>query len=97
MSNDIYQVGNLVQVTSYGPFRRLRGTIQKVDTITDDLEDPFCFYLVALEGPTFQVPIWFEYHEVEFIGFRVDVSRSPTMLTGVGLMSDQVGKGQSPK
>jgi len=56
-----------VRVTSYGPFRRLRGTILKVDSIAADLDEPFCFYLVALEGAYIQEPIWFEYHEVEFI------------------------------
>lgn len=69
MSNDIFQIGNLVRVTSYGPFRGLKGTIQKVDAINDDPVDPFCFYLVALEETTFPTPIWFEYYELEFIGF----------------------------
>jgi len=31
------------------------------------LEEPFCFYLVALEGVQMHEPIWFEYHEVELV------------------------------
>jgi hypothetical protein len=47
---NIYPPGSLVQVTNYSPFRGLNGTIQTVDTISDDHEEPFCFYLVALQG-----------------------------------------------
>jgi len=63
----LYSPGSLVQVTNYGPFRGLNGTIQSVDTISDDSEEPFCFYLVALEGIQFKEPIWFEYDEVELV------------------------------
>ena len=59
------QVGSRVRVASYGPFRGMRGTIRTVDTITADLEEPFCFYLVALDGAYIKEPIWFEYDEVE--------------------------------
>jgi len=38
MKQNIYLPGSLVQVTSYSPFRGLKGTIQVVDTIVDDLE-----------------------------------------------------------
>ena len=38
-----------------------------VDIIVDDLEEPFCFYLVALEGTHIQEPIWFEYDEIALI------------------------------
>jgi hypothetical protein len=62
---DRLQVGSLVCVTSYGPFRGLRGIIRTVDTISADLQDPFCFYLVTLVGAHIKEPIWFEYHEVE--------------------------------
>src|ERR1700676_5287990 len=68
MSKAFFPLGNQVRVTSYGPFRGLKGKIQTVDRIADDLEDPFCFYLVALEGAAIAEPVWFEYHEVEFIG-----------------------------
>lgn len=69
MQNDILLIGNRVRVTSYGPFRGLQGIIQRVDLISDDQEDPFCFYLIALEGSTLQAPIWFGWQEVECIGF----------------------------
>lgn len=55
------------RVTSYGPFRGLKGTIKTVDTIIADFEDPFCFYLVALDGAYIKEHNWFEYHEVEGI------------------------------
>ena len=64
---NIYAPGSLVQVTNYGPFRGLNGTIQAVDTIADASEEPFCFYLVALEGTQLKEPMWFEYDEVELI------------------------------
>jgi len=38
-----------------------------VDTISADLEEPFCFYQIVLEGAYIQEPIWFEYDEVEII------------------------------
>jgi hypothetical protein len=64
---NIYSPGSLVQVTSYSPFRGLNGTIQTTDTISDDLEELFCFYLVALEGTQIKEPIWFEHEEVELV------------------------------
>jgi len=63
----IFQTGSRVLVTSYGPFRGLRGTIQTVDTIAADLDEPFCFYQIALEGAHIQEPIWFEWNEVELV------------------------------
>ena len=54
----VLQVGSRVRVASYGPFRGMRGTIHTVDTIPADLEDPFCFYLVALDGAHIEEPIW---------------------------------------
>ena len=62
---NVLQVGSRIRVTSYGPFRGLKGTIRIVDTITADLEEPFCFYLVALDGTYMKEPVWFEYNEVE--------------------------------
>ena len=59
--------GSLVRITSYSPFRGLKGTIRIVDTITSDLEEPFCFYLVDLDGAWMKEPIWFEYTEMEAI------------------------------
>jgi len=60
--------GNQVRITSHGPSRGLNRTILQMDTIIDDLEEPFCFYLIALEKTTFAKALWFEYHEVEFVG-----------------------------
>ncbi len=59
--------GSLVRITSYSPFRGLKGTIRIVDTIIDDLEEPFCYYLIELDGRQSKEPIWFEYDEVEVI------------------------------
>jgi hypothetical protein len=61
----MFQVGNRILVTNYGPFRGHRGTIKTVDTISNDLKDPFCFYCIVLEGRFLKEPIWFEYDEVE--------------------------------
>ena len=65
MQTNVLPVGSLVDVTSYGPFRGLKGTVQMVNTIADEAEELFCFYLVALEGTHIQEPIWFEHDEVE--------------------------------
>ena len=62
---DMLQVGSLVRVTGYGPFRGLRGTIRTINTISADLQEPFCFYLVTLVGAHIKEPIWIEYDEVE--------------------------------
>ncbi len=35
--------------------------------IADDLDEPFCFYLVALEEVPIEEFMWFEYHEVELV------------------------------
>lgn len=45
----------------------MRGTIRSVDTVSDDLEEPFCFYLVDLEGAQKEEPIWFECDNVELV------------------------------
>ena len=73
MQTNILPVGSLVDVISYSPFRGLRGTVQMVNTIADEAEEPFCFYLVALEGTQLQEPVWFEHDEVE----AVEVLASP--------------------
>lgn len=83
MKNDILLTGNCVRVTSYGPFRGLRGTIQKVDIIADDPEDPFCFYLIVLEGSSLQAPIWFGWHEVECIGFPASAPHPQRQLASI--------------
>ena len=64
MTYPIFQAGHRVRILSYGPFRGLIGTIRIVDTIVD-LVEPFCFYLVELEGALTKEPICYEYDEVE--------------------------------
>src|SRR6266851_4096024 len=41
LHNSLFPAGNRVRVTSHGPFRGLNGTIRQIDSIVDDLEDPF--------------------------------------------------------
>jgi hypothetical protein len=67
MEQNIYPPGSLVQVIGYSPFRGLKGTIQVVDTIVDDLEEPFSFYQIALEGTQLKEPIWFECDEIGLV------------------------------
>lgn len=64
---NVFRVDTRVRVTSYGPFRGLTGTIRTVDLISADLEEPFCFYQIALDGSHIREPIWFEYREVELV------------------------------
>jgi hypothetical protein len=54
-------------VANYSPFRGLKGTIHAVNLIDIDQDEPFCFYLIVLEGVQLKEPIWFEYTEVELI------------------------------
>lgn len=84
MGNSLFPVGSPVRITSYTPFRGLRGTIRKVNTIDIEQEEPFCFYLVALEGAMVAEPIWFEYDEVELIGSPSLALQQRTELIGVG-------------
>ena len=76
MQNTVLPEGSLVDVTSYGPFRGLKGIVQTVNSIADEAEEPFCFYLVALEGTHLQEPIWFENDEVE----EVELVASPLVV-----------------
>jgi hypothetical protein len=64
---NVYPTGSLVRITSYGPFRGLRGKVHSVHTISPDFEEPFCFYLIDLDGVQLKDPIWFEYDEVELV------------------------------
>ena len=66
MSN-VFSVGNLVRIANDSPFHGRKGIIRTVDCIFDDGEEPFCFYLVALEGTQIKEPMWFEYNEVELL------------------------------
>ena len=67
MSSEVFAVGGRVRVTSYCPFRGMRGTIRTVDTIAGDLKEPFCFYQIALDRAHIQEPVWFAYNEVELV------------------------------
>ena len=64
---EAFSIGSRVRVTNYSPFRGLKGTICAVNMIDIDLEEPFCFYLITLEGVQLKEPIWFEYTEVELV------------------------------
>ena len=64
---EVFPVSSRVRVTNYSPFRGLRGTIHEVHIFTVDLDEPCCFYLVALEGVQMNEPLWFEYSEVELV------------------------------
>jgi hypothetical protein len=83
MKNALLLTGNRVRVTSYGPFRGLQGIVRRVDVISDDPEDPFCFYLIALEGSALQTPIWFAWHEVECIGFPASAPHPQRQVSSV--------------
>ena len=79
MNNQALPPGSRVYVVSYGPFRGLKGTIRKVDTIAGlEADEAFCFYLVELEGTHNNVPIWFEYDEVELVGSNLVVYDFPS-------------------
>ena len=71
MGLSVFPVGSRVCITSYSPFRGLRGTVRTVHTIADDADDPFCFYLIALDGAHFPEPVWFECTEVAFVSLAV--------------------------
>jgi hypothetical protein len=61
----ILSPGNCIRVIRPGPFRGIQGTIYIVHAITADLEELFCFYLVALEKVQIKDLVWFSYDEVE--------------------------------
>ena len=66
MRDHVFEAGSRVRVTSYCPFRGLRGTVQAVDTIAY-LAEMHCFYLIRLEGVQIKEPVWFEHQEVELV------------------------------
>ena len=67
LSIEVFPIGSRVQVTNYSPWRGLRGTVLTIHMIAEPLDEPFCFYLVALDEGQLQEPIWFEYTEVELL------------------------------
>ena len=76
MEVEVYPIGSRVRVTNYSPFRGLRGTVLTIHMIAAALEEPFCFYLVALEGTQTKEPLWFEYNEVELVSSPLLDSRT---------------------
>lgn len=64
---EVFPIGSRVRVTNYSPWRGLRRTIVTIHMIAATLDEPFCFYLVALDGVQLKEPIWFEYTEVELL------------------------------
>ena len=65
---EVFPMGSRVRVINYSPLHGLRGTILTIHMIAAPLAEPFCFYLIALEGVQLQEPMWFEYYEVELVG-----------------------------
>ncbi len=71
MNVQVFPAGRRVRVISYGPFRGLKGTIRKVDTIPGlEAGEAFCFYLVELEGTHTREPVWFACDEVELVDYQ---------------------------
>ena len=83
MNDHILSKGSRVRVTSYGPFREQWGTVRDVHTIAADLEEPFCFYLVALDGAYHQKPLWFDYQEVVLLAPSCDQAADCKIPRGV--------------
>ncbi len=67
MTYHVLPPGSRVRVTSYGPFREHWGTVRDMHMIDAALEEPFCFYLIALDSGQRKEPIWFDFSEVELI------------------------------
>ena len=84
MSSSILPIGTRVYVLNYGPFRGLKGTILASDMLTDDTDEPFGFYLVALTGAAVPGPIWFEYDEVGTVGLPAVEHRARIEVTSAG-------------
>jgi hypothetical protein len=78
--SNVFFEGSLVCIANYSPFHGRKGIIRKVDCIFDDSEEPFCFYLVALEGTQIKEPLWFEYDEVELVTSPLVTSQAETLF-----------------
>ncbi len=64
---EVFPIGSRVHLINYSSFRGLKGTIMAIHMIADALDEPFRFYLIALEGVHVKEPIWFDYTEVELL------------------------------
>ena len=67
MEEDVIPIGSRVRVANNSPLRGLKGTIIAINMIATPGEPTFCFYKIALDNTQLDVPLWFEYHEVELI------------------------------
>lgn len=76
MEHGVFAEGSRVQIVSYGPFRRLKGTIRRVHCLPGS-EDTVCFYQIVLEGAYIREPIWFEDDEVELLASPSPVPLEP--------------------
>jgi hypothetical protein len=95
MKFTIFPVGSRVRVASYSPFRGLTGTVQKVHAIAG-WDEPFCFYLIALEGTSIVQPVWFLYEEVECVSLQeMDYLGEP--LWGDNHLPGECLSGKKPK
>ena len=79
MGSRVFPTRNRVRITSYGPFRGLEGTIQLVDAIVDEQEEPFCFFLIKLVGASIPQPVWFECQEGELIEAPAVLAPAPEL------------------
>jgi len=77
MSN-VFSEGSLVRRANYSPFHGRKGIFRKVDCTFDNSEEPFCFYLMALEGTQIKEPLWFEDDEVELVRSPLVTSQAET-------------------
>jgi hypothetical protein len=59
----ILEIGSLVYVTSYGPYRGLKGIIRTVDALSP-ANISSCFYLIALQEGHVKEPVWFVHDDV---------------------------------
>jgi len=100
MRYQLFQPGHRVRVMTYGPFRGLIGTIRIVDTIPGQV-DPFCFYLIDLEGAQTKESVWFEYEEVESISahesdYLISIWQGRNNLDGIDYLDLSYSFGPMP-
>lgn len=75
---NVLPVGSRVYVTSYSPFRGLRGTIQMANTLATEAEEPLCFYKISLDEVSAREPLWFADDEVESVALLAASSLEPS-------------------
>lgn len=61
-----FQIGNKIRIVSYNPFRGLTGTIRTIHKMSD-FDEPFCLYLIDLDGSHIKEAVWFHHEEVESV------------------------------